>query len=387
VRDAALLAAGLGALALLAARFGLDDVRVALARADPGRLCAYLALTVLALLGHCLRWQLTGRALGLSLPFRRIVRARLAGDAVGWLVPSARLAGEPLRFALVYAATPATRTTPLTPSPPSPLGPPSAQSPPSPCGPRGESGPTDRGDGPRIGAAVAADRIIESVANLACALIYVAVFVAGSAGGGRPRELGLMVGTVAALLVSVGVLLALVRRGFRPLRLLCGPALRRRRPRVGRWLDTIAAGEAHVADFLRDRPGAFIQGLLISLAVEALVIAEYHALLSAFGVMLPLPTLLMSLVTVGMTRAVPTPGGLGALEAGQVTLLELASGQAALGFVVGVVLRLHETLWTAVGLAVLFLEGVSLRATMRLARPRGAVAGRAEIVARSEAAE
>jgi uncharacterized membrane protein YbhN (UPF0104 family) len=163
-----------------------------------------------------------------------------------------------------------------------------------------------------------------------------------------------------------------LRRGFRPLRILYGRALRSRRAvrdhsGLRRALDAIERGERHVAELLRDRPSTFALGLVVSLATEAIVIAEYHMLLQSFDISLSLPILLMSLVTIGMTRAVPTPGAVGALEVAQVTLFRLATGQGAVGFVVGIVFRLHETLWTAAGLAVLLFEGVSVRSSIGLA--------------------
>ncbi len=335
-RESVLLAAGLGAVGLLAARFGTGGVRAAFADVDPPRLLAYLFLAVVVLLGHCLRWRIAAGALGLRVPFGRLVRARLAGDAVGWVVPSARLAGEPVRFALVRARSRRVRGGNV--------------------------------DAPRVGASVAADRIIEVTANLVCTLFYVGTFVTVSTVDEAPGSRALLLGATTALLLMASVLWLSARSGFRPLRPLYARAVRRRVPRLGRWLEALEAAEGHLIAFLRDHPRQFTQGLLVSLAIEVLVIIEYHTLLAAFGVRLPLPTLLMSLVMTGVARAVPTPAALGALEAGQVTLLELVRDQAAVGFVVGLVLRLHETLWTAVGFVVLAAEGPSLRGAARLAR-------------------
>ena len=46
----------------------------------------------------------------------------------------------------------------------------------------------------------------------------------------------------------------------------------------------------------------------------------------------------------------------------------LTSSAVAVGFVVGMVMRLHETLWTALGLVVLSARGLSLS---RLMGPAG----------------
>jgi hypothetical protein len=58
---------------------------------------------------------------------------------------------------------------------------------------------------------------------------------------------------------------------------------------------------------------------------------------------------------------VPIPAAIGSLEATEAGVLTLAGGGASLGLAVGIVVRVPETLWTLVGLAVLYAEGVSWR--------------------------
>jgi hypothetical protein len=62
----------------------------------------------------------------------------------------------------------------------------------------------------------------------------------------------------------------------------------------------------------------------------------------------------------GLARTAPSPAGIGALEAGQVTILALASGAPETGFVVGMVLRVHETLLITAGLTALSFRGIPL---------------------------
>jgi uncharacterized membrane protein YbhN (UPF0104 family) len=111
--------------------------------------------------------------------------------------------------------------------------------------------------------------------------------------------------------------------------------------------------------FFRSHPGALARGLLASVCIEALVVLQFHTLFGAFGIHLELPTLLVALVTSGLVRLAPTPGGLGALEAGQVALLQMSSGRGDLGLVVGIVMRLHEMLMVGAGFVALALRGVS----------------------------
>ena len=312
--------AGLGAVGLLCWRFGLDDLLDALAQLRPAYLAVYLALGVAVRIGYSLRWSVMARAAGSTPPLARFVAARLAGDAVGALLPTGRVSGDPLRVALVRAAgTP----------------------------------------GVAAGAGVAIDRMLELVGNMLCATAYVTVFSLAHTVGEPRRAAVWLIATLSALLALVAVPVEMLRRGRRPITPLC-EAMVRRLPSLAPAQAALRGMEDTLMRVFRDRPLTLIGGLLGSLLVEGLVIVEFHCLLASFGLVLELPTLLMALVATGLARAVPTPAGLGALEAGQVSVLALASGRPDVGFVVGMVLRLHETLWTAVGFVALAVQGVSL---------------------------
>ena len=131
-------------------------------------------------------------------------------------------------------------------------------------------------------------------------------------------------------------------------------------PRLHGWMDGLRKIEDHLVRFFREHPRAFLLGVLGSLPIEAVTLLQYHALLAAFGVALDLPDAVLVLLGSGVARAVPAPAALGALEATQVALVGAASGRPELGFVVGVILRLHETLLLALGLVALSYQGVSL---------------------------
>ena len=309
-------------------RFGITDLAAAFARFSPAMAAIYLIISTVVILGYCLRWSSVTHALGARPPFARLLAARLAGDAVGSLVPSAKLAGEPVRAALVHTGGLA---------------------------------------GPQAGAGVAIDRILELIGNMLCVIAYVAVFSFTHAFG--PSNHAYMVLGAAMLFLLAAMMLPLVMlwRGGRPLAFLYGPLAQRTVPKLAGWLDALREMENHLRTFFQDHPRTFLWGIVGSLAVEALVIGEYYFLLAAFGIDLDLPMLLMVLLGTGLAHAVPTPASLGALEATQVTVFALAAGHPETGFVVGVVMRLHETLRITVGLIALSLQGVSL-ARLRLLR-------------------
>ena len=308
-------------LAALCWWFGLEPLAQALSRASASGLAAYGLITALVVLGYALRWRLVARAVGDDPPLGRLMAARLAGDALGSLVPSAKLAGEPLRVALV----------------------------------RGDGTPTAQ-----AAAGVAIDRLLEVIGNTLAVIAYVALFgvLRGAAHVGHARVA--IAAVMGALLVALAALIVRLRRGTRPFAPLYGPRARVLAPRLVAWMDGLHQVEEHLGRFFRQHPRAFLTGVLGSGLIEILCVAQYHALLAAFGIALELPTLLLVLMGSGVAGAVPTPAGLGALEAVQVAVVGAAAGRPDLGFVVGAIVRLHETLLLALGLLVLSYRGVSL---------------------------
>jgi uncharacterized protein (TIRG00374 family) len=310
---------GAAALAVLCWRFGIADVLAAFGRVRPSYLLLYLALSMAVVAGHATRWRLVALALGSVPAFARLVGARLAGDAVGWLVPSGRMAGEPVRVALVYA---------------------------------------DGLEGSRASAGVALDRLIELMGNIVCAATYVSVFASTRVFGGSRSGPLTLVGVLVVLLAALSIPLAMLRTGRRPFAPLYERPISI--PRLRQLIGALRDTEEHLLVFFRDHAQTFMVGLLLALCIEGLVIVQYEVLLASFGIELDLPTLLLALVASGMSRTIPAPAGLGALEASQVTVLAMASGRAAEGFVVGILMRFHETLWMAAGLTVCLARGISI---------------------------
>lgn len=315
------LVLGIAILVVLLWRFGIHDLAQAFTHLRPGYLLIYIALAGVVLIGYSLRWRLVARAVGHRPPLARLIAARLAGDAVGALVPSGKLAGEPVRIALLRANGIA---------------------------------------GAEAGASVTIDRLIEMMGNMVCVAAYAGVFWLTRGAHVPERAPLLLVAGVMAGLFSLGVPLVLWREGRRPVALLYRSSTLRALPRLGPWLSALELTEDRLIGFMRGHPEKVLIGLLASLAIELLIVVEYHFLLASFDVSIDLPTLLLVLLGTGAARFAPTPAGLGALEAAQVGAIALAGGRPETGLVVGVVLRLHETLWMLVGLIALYAQGTTL---------------------------
>ncbi len=309
---AALVGAGL--VVALAWWFGLSGIEHALRRTSPSGVALYAGLTVVVVFGYVARWRLLLKGIGQTPALGHLVAARLAGDAVGALVPSARLAGEPVRIAALHAR--GVLIAPAT-------------------------------------AGVALDRLVELTAHMVAVIAYVSVIALTVTVGTAPLVLAAV---MLALLVWMACLLVhLARRGGHRLR---RAAAQRAGSRIGRWLDGLARVEEHLTAFLRSHPAVFWAALSLALLTEVVIVVQYTMLFRAFGLALDLPTVLAVLLSGGLARAVPAPAGLGAMEAAQVLVVGSLTGSPDLGFVVGLILRLHDTLLLAAGLAALPLLGV-----------------------------
>lgn len=308
-------------LLVLYSSLGLQPVWAALRAINLPILLVYIAIAVIVRAAYSLRWQLLARRLGPVPSFSKFAGARLAGDAVSALAPVGRVGGDPVRIGLLYG---------------------------------------EGVGGTRAGAGVVIDRIVEIMGNSFAAIGYVTVCAVAYAGGPAAATAPALVGALVLPLVALLLLLAQWRHGMRPLTLVAGTLRLRRRRRWARWLVALRQTEDDLGRLCGAHPLLLLSGLTGSLFIEGVIVAEHYCLFRAFGVSLDLPSLLMVLLTTGLSRAAPVPAGLGAMEAGQVAVLTATGSSPQVGLVVATLLRLHECLWLGGGLVALWVQGVSL---------------------------
>ena len=273
----------------------------------------YLSLWLATVVLHAWRWRMIVRRLGADVPLARLTRLWLAARAVGAVVPSGNLAGEPVRARLLTAS--------------------------------GMSAASAAG-------AVALDRSIELAGNMIVGPLCIAGAIALGAGAGS----AMVIAAVAALsgLLFFAVVYARGAQG-RPALVA---VLRPFRPLVpARWRDRIVEPVRRADQALRDtlaaHPALVPAGIAVSLAIEALHLVELTALFAVFALAVPLPLLLLSSMGIGIAHAVPVTAALGTLEATQIGLFAVGGEPLATGLGVAIALRLAETFWILVGLACL----------------------------------
>src|SRR6202008_4000209 len=94
-----LLFGGFAGLAALGVHLGLDELWEAIGRADPSRLAAFLALSITVFVLYATRGRLVLRPIAATPPppLPTLVAFRAGEHSVSTLLPSAPLAGEPVR--------------------------------------------------------------------------------------------------------------------------------------------------------------------------------------------------------------------------------------------------------------------------------------------------
>jgi glycosyltransferase 2 family protein len=208
----------------------------------------------------------------------------------------------------------------------------------------------------RAAASVLMDKLFELLGNFVLLSFgLVAIFRSGLlSGSGASSRLTLI---LLGLLVSWPLvhILLLYRRVY-PL----SAALQFLGPRVVRHKGVrfVRACERLAGQFCQRHPRAMTAGLLVSVGSAAVTVAEYALITSFLHLDLPFWKLVTAWISGWLSFLVPLPGGLGALEASQVSVLGLFGISAAAAVSVALVMRARDFLIGGLGL---LLAGATAR--------------------------
>ncbi len=317
LQAAFLLLLALALLGWVLAQLPLGQVRLALRQLSVANLLTLLLLNGLVLLVLNGRWWLIVRGMGYRLPFQRLLLHRLAAFGVSYFTPGPHFGGEPLQVALVEREHGVARETAV--------------------------------------AAVTLDKLLELLVNFLFLALGVGVLLwhgfLGAAVGWQTAVFPL------ALVFGISLFLLATWRGQYPI----GWLLRRLEPlpfwgprarRVGALLQ---ASERQATAFCQHAPRAMLLALLISLFAWLLMVVEYALMLRFLAAPLTLAQTLAMLTAARLAYLLPLPGGLGALEASQVLMLQLLGFDlplaAATAVSASLLIRVRDVLLGLAGLA------------------------------------
>jgi uncharacterized protein (TIRG00374 family) len=114
--------------------------------------------------------------------------------------------------------------------------------------------------------------------------------------------------------------------------------------------ELIHRAESQIRDFMRINPRIFFKVIGLAFFTWGLMILEYGLLMSFLGWQGSWVEVITAMSAARLAFLTPIPGGLGALEAGQVLVMQVLGLPAALGIGLAVIIRLRDVLFGVFGL-------------------------------------
>jgi uncharacterized protein (TIRG00374 family) len=310
---------GLLAIALIIYYVGPGEIYSEFASASIFFLLCYIAVSFLLMVLMTFKWQLILHAEGIKVRFWRLFAYRVAGYGIGFVTPSAQLAGDPVRAYLL------------------------------------------KRDGADINAAFSAVIIDRTTDALADALFFIIGGIAVLASVGLDRTVKLILFGFAFLILAVagifiiGILqpTSIMVRIFRFLQL-------HRIRSIAKVQENLAQIEERMARFYRTKKDYVIAMLLVVIVFWFLMFLEYKFALLIFGINASVAQVFLIMVGVVIAYTLPVPAALGTLELSQLSAAQVFDMSNASAVALAFLVRLRDIIWAAWGLVFLSAYQISI---------------------------
>ncbi|MFP3853910.1 MAG: lysylphosphatidylglycerol synthase transmembrane domain-containing protein [Anaerolineales bacterium] len=271
-----------------------------------------LLLNSLVILSLSARWWLILRGKGVGIRYGRLSLYRLAAFSISYFTPGPQFGGEPFQIQLLRSR--------------------------------------HRMAGVEASASVALDKSLELAVNFGFLVFGVVVVAAEGLLPGRGSLL-LLVSAVGLLLIPL-LHLWVAARGHRPLAWLLGEvsSLWPDWAVIARTLSLVEETESQVAGFLQERPGWVGAALAVSMFSWLLLIAEYWLMARFLGIDISIWLAIAALTAARLAILLPSPGGLGTLEASQVLAFSSLAGSPNAGAALALIIRARDLIFGGLGL-------------------------------------
>ena len=262
----------------------------------------FAVLNLFILAAMCWRWSLILKRMGHPVGFAALMGYRMGANTLSYITPGPQFGGEPFQAHCLAARhrVPAETAT----------------------------------------ASVVVDRLVELLGNLIF-LSLAGLFVLPALMAGTHALLPVAV-ALFGVVFFIGGLLYTVAAGGRPFSRLAGRAVSwiGRAQRTGRLVAFLRAGESEAAGILTDRLwGWYALGGLFQWSG---FLAELWLIYAFMGMPLGLAGLLTVAVAARLAFLLPLPGGLGALEAGQMLAITSLGGDPAVAVAACGIMRVRD---------------------------------------------
>jgi uncharacterized protein (TIRG00374 family) len=290
----------------------LSEIVEALSHFTPLPIGILLFLNALIILLFSSRWWLIVHALGYHVPYFALTKYRLASFGVSYFTPGPQFGGEPLQVYFLRARHQVPTETAL--------------------------------------ASVSLDKILEMLANFTfLALGILTVVWQGLFFQEISGTLILVSAGMAGILLGYLVLLLI---GKTPLAWTFGrlPLIKRNHASLSAIRQTLLDAEFQIGAFCRQKPRTILLSSFLSAIIWFALLGEYALALRFLGLDTSLLNILSIIVFARLAFLTPLPGGLGALEAGQVFAMQSLGFDPVLGVSMSLFIRVRDSLFGLLGL-------------------------------------
>lgn len=286
-------------------------------RLDPYLLVALIGFNAVIMFFFNGRWWLILRAQGFRVPYLDTFRYRMAAFAINYFTPGGQFGGEPLQIYALHTRNklPASRAL----------------------------------------ASVTLDKLFELVSNMSFLAIGGVLLLRNELHIGISGKL--LSYLAAGLILLPAGYLALIWSNRKPVsRLLKAinqrlPDALHNRPLLKKALYIAGSAETQMAELIRGKPGLIFQMLASSLLIWLSSLAEYWLALRVLDVHLTLSQTILALTAARLAFLTPLPGGLGALEAGQMLAMRTLGLSPLTGIAISLWIRGRDIVLGAIGAA------------------------------------
>jgi hypothetical protein len=270
-------------------------------------LLVYAGITIFAVCPLVWRWQVILKGYGKAVGFWSLLRIQLAGYAVSYVTPAARIGGEPLRIYMLH-----------------------------------KEHKVDYKTGT---ASIVLDKYMEYLGSITFGII----------------ALGLLVFVPSIPLTIKYVLTGLVVFSFVGLSLIYYRLVNEKglfsniftlflsKKRLKKMSKSLKDVDSKMSYFIIHHKKEFFMSYGFYLFSGILFLIEYKYLLLSFGVTSNLLDIVLITVFIGIANLIPVPMALGSLEAGQSGLFQILKNDGSIGLLLSLVHRVRGMLISAVG--------------------------------------
>lgn len=280
------------------------------------QIAALILINGIILLVFSMRWWSILRSAKIRVPYLPFAGYRLASFGISYFTPGTQFGGEPLQVHFAHTRHKIPSAT--------------------------------------AAATVSLDKIFELSANFLFLTVGISLILREGYIGGLNNVQGIIPVSILALIPIV--YLVILQLGVTPVSRLI--ALIPSRITIGQRLERILRflhqTEVQIKTLIKSNKTIIVRSLLISLLIWILLIGEYWFALSILGGRLNLIQIIIALTAARLALLVPIPGGLGALEVGQVAALNIMGVDTAIGISLVLLIRMRDVAFGLTGLALVY---------------------------------